>query len=84
VDVAHINELLEIVGDVGAQIIAPRLQLSGGQFAFADVIEQQRLDAVELGSVQTVGEVSGDDVKGLNKALVRLERFWSDQIRYRL
>jgi hypothetical protein len=31
-----------------------------------------------------VGEVSGDDVKGLNKALVRLERFWSDQIRYRL
>jgi DNA-binding MarR family transcriptional regulator len=38
----------------------------------------------QLGSVQTVGEVSGDDVKSLNKALVRLERFWSDQIRYRL
>jgi len=38
----------------------------------------------QLGSVQAVGEVTGDDVKGLNKALVRLERFWSDQIRYRL
>jgi DNA-binding MarR family transcriptional regulator len=38
----------------------------------------------QLGSVQAVGEISGDDVKGLNKALVRLERFWSDQIRYRL
>ncbi len=38
----------------------------------------------QLGSVQTVGEVTGEDVKGLNKALVRLERFWSDQIRYRL
>lgn len=38
----------------------------------------------QLGSVQTVGEVSSDDVRGLNKALVRLERFWSDQIRYRL
>jgi len=38
----------------------------------------------QLGSVQTVGEVSNEDVKGLNKALVRLERFWSDQIRYRL
>ena len=38
----------------------------------------------QLGSVQSVGEVSGDDVKGLNRSLVRLERFWSDQIRYRL
>jgi DNA-binding MarR family transcriptional regulator len=38
----------------------------------------------QLGSVQTVGEVSSEDVKSLNKALVRLERFWSDQIRYRL
>jgi DNA-binding MarR family transcriptional regulator len=38
----------------------------------------------QLGSVQSVGEVSDDDVKGLNKSLVRLERFWSDQIRYRL
>ena len=49
----------------------------------------------QLGSVQAVGEISGDDFKGLNKALVRLkcylgtanprvERFWSDQIRYRL
>ena len=31
-----------------------------------------------------LGPVANDDVKGLNKALVRLERFWSDQIRYRL
>ena len=38
----------------------------------------------QLGSVQSVGEVTADDIKGLNKALVRLERFWSDQIRYRL
>jgi DNA-binding MarR family transcriptional regulator len=38
----------------------------------------------QLGSVQTVGEVSADDVKTLNRSLMRLERFWSDQIRYRL
>ncbi|MFN0217573.1 MAG: transcriptional regulator LdtR [Hyphomicrobium sp.] len=38
----------------------------------------------QLGSVQAVGEISCEDVKGLNRALVRLERFWSDQIRYRL
>jgi DNA-binding MarR family transcriptional regulator len=38
----------------------------------------------QLGSVQAVGEITGDDFRNLNKALVRLERFWSDQIRYQL
>jgi DNA-binding MarR family transcriptional regulator len=38
----------------------------------------------QLGSVETVGEVTTDDFRTLNKALMRLERFWSDQIRYRL
>ena len=38
----------------------------------------------QLGSIEAVGEVTGDDLSGLNKALVRLERFWTDQVRYRL
>ena len=38
----------------------------------------------QLRSIEQVGEVSGDDFRTLNRALVRLERFWSDQIRYRL
>ena len=38
----------------------------------------------QLGSVEAVGQVSRDDFQALNKALIRLERFWSDQIRYRL
>ncbi len=44
----------------------------------------QKLYQRQLGSIEAVGEVSGEDFRGLNKALVRLERFWSDQIRYRL
>src|SRR5215813_13465330 len=43
-----------------------------------------RLYARQLGSVEAVGEVTADDFRGLNQALLRLERFWSDQIRYRL
>ncbi len=38
----------------------------------------------QLGTVEHVGQVNSDDFRGLNKALVRLERFWTDQIRYRL
>jgi DNA-binding MarR family transcriptional regulator len=44
----------------------------------------QKLYQRQLGSVETVGEVTEDDFRALNRALVRLERFWSDQIRYRL
>jgi DNA-binding MarR family transcriptional regulator len=43
-----------------------------------------RLYQRQLGSIEAVGEISGDDMRTLNRALVRLERFWSDQIRYRL
>ena len=38
----------------------------------------------QMGSIETVGEIRDEDIRGLNRALVRLERFWSDQIRYRL
>ncbi len=38
----------------------------------------------QLGSLEVVGEVNQGDVQGLNRSLMRLERFWSDQIRYRL
>ena len=44
----------------------------------------QKLYQRQLGSVEQVGQIGTDDFKGLNKALVRLERFWTDQIRYRL
>lgn len=38
----------------------------------------------QLTSLEAVGQVHESDVQQLNKALVRLERFWTDQIRYRL
>jgi DNA-binding MarR family transcriptional regulator len=44
----------------------------------------QKLYQRQLGSVEAVGQVSLDDFRTLNKSLVRLERFWTDQIRYRL
>jgi DNA-binding MarR family transcriptional regulator len=35
-------------------------------------------------SIEQVGGVAPDDFRRMNVALVRLERFWTDQIRYRL
>lgn len=38
----------------------------------------------QLGSIRQVGGLAEDDLDALNRSLVRLERFWADQIRYRL
>jgi DNA-binding MarR family transcriptional regulator len=35
-------------------------------------------------TVEQIGGISGDDFSRLNLALARLERFWTDQIRFRL
>ena len=38
----------------------------------------------QLQSLEAVGEIGERDMRMLNLCLMRLERFWSDQIRYRL
>ena len=38
----------------------------------------------QLSSLEQVGGIGQDDLEMLNKALIRLERFWTDQIRYQL
>src|SRR5919202_1410884 len=35
-------------------------------------------------TIEPIGGISDDDFERLNHALMRLERFWTDQIRYRL
>ncbi|SFK02838.1 transcriptional regulator LdtR [Methylocapsa palsarum] len=37
-----------------------------------------------IGTVEKIGGISRDEFGQLNLALTRLERFWTDQIRYRL
>lgn len=38
----------------------------------------------QMESLEPVGGVNADDLDNMNQALFRLERFWADQIRYRL
>jgi DNA-binding MarR family transcriptional regulator len=59
-----------------------RVSLSDKGLEAREVI--QKLYHRQLGSVEAVGQITLEDIKGVNKALARLERFWSDQIRYRL
>src|SRR5690242_3333599 len=62
IEEAHLDELLQIVGDVRAEVIAARAQLTRGQLLVADVEQQQRLHGVDVGAAPAV-EFVLDDVK---------------------
>ena len=59
-----------------------RVSLTDKGKSACDVVN--KLYERQLGSLVAVGEVNQGDIQQLNRALVRLERFWSDQIQYRL
>jgi len=47
-----------------------------------DIVES--LYAKHVRTVEQVGGINADEFSTLNKSLHRLERFWTDQILYRL
>jgi len=59
-----------------------RVSLTADGFAVRDHIAG--LFVRQLGSVEAVGGVGMSDIESTNFALQRLERFWIDQVRYRL
>jgi len=59
-----------------------RVSLTAGGIHVRDKLEE--LFQRQLASVEQVGGVSVDLIEQTNKSLQRLERFWADQIRFRL
>ena len=59
-----------------------RVKLTDKGQAIADIVG--KLYNRHIISIETVGGINRDDFKVLNKSLQRLERFWTDQILYRL
>lgn len=59
-----------------------RVRLTDKGQAVAQIVE--KLYNRHIMSIETVGGINRDDFKTLNKSLQRLERFWTDQILYRL
>lgn len=61
---------------------AVRISLTASGKEVHDIVA--RLYDKHAGTVEQIGGVSGEEFKRMNQSLARLERFWTDQIRYRL
>ena len=59
-----------------------RISLTGKGREVHEIING--LYAKHARTIQPIGGISADDFSRLNQALGRLERFWTDQIRYKL
>lgn len=59
-----------------------RISLTQKGLDACEVVGQ--LYARQLKSLEAVAQISREDLEDLNRSLMRLERFWTDQIRYRL
>jgi len=61
---------------------AVRISLTEKGREVHDIVK--KLYEKHVGVIEHLGGVSTDDFQRMNHALARLERFWSDQIKYRL
>lgn len=61
---------------------AVRIRLTERGKKISAVVDQ--LVERQLGLIEKVGGITLSDLHAMNRTLQRLERFWSDQIRYRL
>jgi DNA-binding MarR family transcriptional regulator len=61
---------------------AVRISLTPKGKEVHDIVAQ--LYEKHANTVERIGGVSAEEFRGLNQSLNRLERFWTDQIRYRL
>ena len=59
-----------------------RIKLTAAGREVRDIVE--RLYRKHAGTVEQVGGIRADEIDALNKSLRRLERFWVDQVMYRL
>jgi DNA-binding MarR family transcriptional regulator len=59
-----------------------RVRLTDKGKAISDMVN--RLFERQMGMIEKVGGITVPDLKNVNQVAMRLERFWIDQIRYRL
>ena len=74
IEETHLDELLEIVGHVRAEIVAARAQLAGGEFLVADIVEKQSLNRIDVGAAASVEFVLDDVEQTTVQALDQGER----------
>src|SRR3546814_4671335 len=76
-EIAVLDHLLHVVGDVRAEVVAALGELADGELLLADVEQDQRLDVVQVADALAV-EVGLDDLEALAVEPLRSEEHTSE------
>src|SRR5690348_6417585 len=80
IEEAELDELLQVVGDIGPEIIAARAQLTRGQLLVADVVEKKGLHRVDVGTSATIELVLDHVEKPAMQPLHQSQRFQIERL----
>src|SRR5690606_33178481 len=75
VDEAEIDELLQVVGHVRAEVVAARAQLARRQLGRADIEQQKRLDGIDVAAAVAVELILDHVEQAAMQPLDELKRF---------
>src|SRR6202011_1039961 len=75
IEEAEFDQLLQIVGDVGTEVITSRAQFARGQLLVADVIEQERLHRIDVGAAAAIEFILDDVEQAAMQPLHQSQRF---------
>src|ERR1700726_2569603 len=84
IEEAELDELLQIVGDVGAEVIAARAQFARGQLLVANIIEQQSLHRIDIGAAAPIEFILDDIEQAAMQPLHQGQRFQIERLYRRL
>src|SRR6516162_4645317 len=80
IEEAEFDQLLQIVGNVGAEVIAARAQLARGQFLVADVVEQERLHGIDIRAAAAIELILDDVEQTAMQPLDQRQRFQIERL----
>src|ERR1700730_1595800 len=84
IEEAEFDQLLQIVGDVGAKVVTARAQFARGQFLVADIVEQQGLHRIDVGAPAAIEFILDDVEQAAMQPLHQGQRFQIERLYRRL
>src|SRR5271170_4504740 len=78
--IVHLHQLLHVVGNIRAEVIAARAQFARGQFLVSDIIEQQRLHRIHIAAATPIKLVLDDVEQATMQSLDQCQSFDIDRL----
>src|SRR5436309_8048918 len=79
VKISHLDQLLDVIGNVRAEIVTTRAKLARGQLLVADIVQKQGLHRIDVAAAAAIELILNDVQKPAMQTLDQRQRFKIDR-----